>query len=168
MATYDLTVPLTAGVNQGFMPNRTNQLWEGPPTRIRRRIVTIGSPDWTNSATGVYTTPAVGDVARCEPIDLGVLVTAVWLNVLTTSAVASSVAYLGDSAAYNTFTSTASGIPLTATTSFMITTGTPKWYSSAADYLLLTLGATAATAGLGAVLDVGFVGISIVPYATIE
>jgi len=166
MAIYDLTTPLSAGNSVGFLPNRVNQLWEGPPTRVRRRIVTIGSPDWTNSVTGVYTTPAPGDVARTNPIDLGALVTAVWLNVLNTSSVASSIAYLGDSAAYNTFTTV--GIPLTATTSNMITTGTPKWYSTAADYLLLTLGNTAATAGTGAVVDTGFVAISVIPYASIE
>ncbi len=149
----DLTIPLTTGANAGYLNNRAEQLWEGPPTRIRRRSFTVqNSPDWNGL------TPLVGDVVRTNVIDQGAFVIAVWMYVITAGAASSTVS-VGDSGSASqyitNFSTAATGVTLSAATTW-------KWYPTASDYLLVTLGTTAAATG--AVIDVGFLATSILPY----
>ena len=156
MAVIDLTTPLALGNNAGFLPNRPNQMWEGPPSRLRRRVFFVGAPDWTSSTTGGSLTPAA-DVVRTVAIDQGVLIEGVWLNVLTAGPAGSTV-NVGDATFGATTYFTAQAV--SATGAFFSATSN-KWYTNAADYLLVTMGTTVPT---GALLEVGFVGTSILPY----
>ena len=149
----DLTIPLTTGNNAGYMNNRQEQLWEGPATRIRRRAFTVqNSPDWNGL------TPLTGDVVRTNVIDQGAFVIAVWMYVITAGA-ATSTASVGDTGSatqyISNFSTAATGVTLSAATTW-------KYYPVASDYLLVTLGTTAAATG--AVIDVGFLASSLIPY----
>jgi hypothetical protein len=135
------------------MNNRQEQLWEGPPTRIRRRAFTVQtSPDWNGL------TPLTGDVVRTNVIDQGAFVIAVWMYVITAGAASSTVS-VGDSGSASqyitNFATSSTGITLSAATTW-------KYYAVASDYLLVTLGTTAAATG--AVIDVGFLASSLIPY----
>jgi hypothetical protein len=152
--TIDLTTPQTTGSNAGYMLNRQEQLWEGAPARVRRRAFTVqNSPDWGGL------TPGTGDIVKTQVIDQGVFVIMAFLNVLTAGS-ASSTVVVGDSTSNSQYLNNVS----TAATGTFISAATAwKWYMAAADTLLVTLGVTAAATG--AVLDVGYVGISIMPNA---
>jgi hypothetical protein len=154
MATIDLTIPQTTGSNAGYLPNRQEQLWEGAAPRVRRRAFTVqNSPDWGGL------TPASGDIVRTQVIDQGAFVIMAFLNVLTAGS-ASSTVVVGDGTSNSQYLNNVS----TAATGTFISAATAwKWYMAASDYLLVTLGATAAATG--AVLDVGYVAISIMPNA---
>jgi len=154
MATIDLTIPQTTGSNAGYLPNRQEQLWEGAAPRVRRRAFTVqNSPDWGGL------TPGTGDIVRTEVIDQGAFVIMAFLNVLTAGS-ASSTVVVGDGTSNSQYLNNVS----TAATGTFISPATAwKWYMAASDYLLVTLGATAAATG--AVLDVGYVAISIMPNA---
>jgi len=154
MATIDLTIPQTTGSNAGYLPNRQEQLWEGAAPRVRRRAFTVqNSPDWGGL------TPGTGDIVRTQVIDQGAFVIMAFLNVLTAGS-ASSTVVVGDGTSNSQYLNNVS----TAATGTFISAATAwKWYMAASDYLLVTLGATAAATG--AVLDVGYVAISIMPNA---
>jgi hypothetical protein len=149
----DLTVVLTTGSNAGYLNNRQEQLWEGPPTRIRRRAFTVqNSPDWNGL------TPATGDVVRTNVIDQGAFVLAVFAYVIT-AGTASSTISIGDTGSATQYianlATSSTGITISAATTW-------KWYATASDYLLVTMGTTAAATG--AVIDVGFLATSLIPY----
>lgn len=154
MATIDLTVTQTTGSNAGYLNNRGEQLWEGPAPRVRRRAFTVqNSPDWGGL------TPTSGDIVRSQVIDQGAFVIMAFLNVLVAGSATSTVV-VGDSSSNSQYLNNVS----TAATGYFVSAATAwKWYMAASDYLLVTLGATAAATG--AVLDVGFVAISILPNA---
>jgi hypothetical protein len=149
----DMTIPLTTGSNAGFMLNRQEQLWEGPPTRLRRRAFTVqNSPDWGGL------TPSTGDVVRTNVIDQGAFVISVFCYVITAGAASSTISIgdTGSASQYITnFATSSTGITLSPATTW-------KWYAVASDYLLVTLGTTAAATG--AVIEVGFLATSIIPY----
>jgi hypothetical protein len=153
MATIDLTVTAATGSNAGYLPDRSYQLWEGPPTRVRRRVFFVGQPDWGGL------TPTAGDIVRTQVIDLGVHVVAVYLNVLTAGAASSTVS-VGDT--LNSTTQYLANVSTAATGTFLSTAASWKWYPTASDFLIVTLGTTAAATG--AVIDVGFLGSSFIPY----
>jgi hypothetical protein len=151
----DLTIPLTTGSNTGYMNNRAEQLWEGPPSRIRRRAFTVQtSPDWNGL------TPATGDVVRTNVIDQGAFVIVAFMYVITAGAASSTVS-VGDSSSASqyiaNFSTSATGTTYSAATAW-------KWYPTASDYLLVTLGSTAAATG--AVIDVGYLATSMIPYVS--
>lgn len=149
----DLTIPLTTGSNAGFMNNRQEQLWEGPSPRLRRRAFTVqNTPDWNGL------TPATGDVVRTNVIDQGAFVIQVFMYVIT-AGLASSTVSVGDTGSATqyiaNFATSSTGTTFSAATTW-------KWYPTASDYLLVTLGTTAAATG--AVIDVGFLATSVIPY----
>ena len=149
----DLTIPLTSGSNYGYMANRSEQLWQGPDPRIRRRAFTVqNTPDWGGL------TPAVGDVVRALVIDQGAFVISVFAYVITAGAATSTVS-IGDTGSATQYIS---NLSTSATGTTLAAATTWKWYPTASDYLLVTLGATAAATG--AVIDVGFLATSIIPY----
>jgi len=137
------------------MLNRQEQLWEGAAPRVRRRAFTVqANPDWGGL------TPGTGDIIKTQVIDQGVFVIMAFLNVLTAGS-ASSTVVVGDGTANSQYLNNVS----TAATGTFISAATAwKWYMSAADNLLVTLGVTAAATG--AVLDVGYIGVSIMPNST--
>ena len=149
----DLTIPLSTGSNAGFLPNRQEQLWEGPAPRTRRRAFTVqNSPDWGGL------TPSTGDVVRTIVIDQGAFVLAGFCYVITAGAATSTIS-IGDSGSASqyiaNFATSSTGITLSPASTW-------KWYAVASDYLLVTLGTTAAATG--AVIEVGYLAMSIIPY----
>ena len=151
----DMTIPQTTGSNSGYMLNRQEQLWEGPPTRLRRRAFTVqATPDWGGLA------PSTGDVVRTLVIDQGAFVLGVYCYVITAGAATSTIS-IGDSGSasqyISSFATSSTGITLSAASTW-------KWYATASDYLLVTLGATAAATG--AVIEVGFLATSVIPYTS--
>ena len=152
MATIDLTITAATGSNAGFLPDRAYQLWEGPSPRVRRRVFFVGQPDWGGL------TPTAGDVIRTQVIDLGTQVMTVYLYVLTAGSASSTVS-VGDSSSASQYLA---NVSTAATGTFMSTAASWKWYPTASDYLLVTLGTTAAATG--AVIDVGFLGMNFIPY----
>ena len=156
MTAIDLTTPLTSGANAGYMPNRANQLWSGPPSYMRRRIFTVGGPEWGGA------TPAAADTVKCFPFGIGDVSEQVFVNVVTGFGAACNVT-VGDSGSATQYLSASSA--QTTGTTFLAAATTAKWYTAAADYLLVTVGATAAT---GVTLEVGCVIDSIIPYTSVE
>ena len=101
MTAIDLTVPLTSGANTGYMPNRANQLWAGPPSYLRRRAFTVGGPEWG----GV--TPAAGDTIKCFVFGIGDVSEQVFVNVVTGFGAACNVT-VGDSGSATQYLSASS------------------------------------------------------------
>jgi hypothetical protein len=112
----------------------------------------VGQPDWGGL------TPTAGDVIRTQVIDLGTQVLTVYLYVLTAGSASSTVS-VGDSSSASQYLA---NVSTAATGTFMSTAASWKWYPTVSDYLLVTLGTTAAATG--AVIDVGFLGMNFIPY----
>jgi len=151
-SNIDLTTPLTSGSNTGYLPNRANQLWAGPPSYLRRRTFTVGGPEWG----GV--TPAAADTIKCFPFGIGDISEQVFTNVVVGFGAACNFS-VGDSGGATQYLSAVSA--QTAGNTQLAAATTAKWYSTTADYLLITIGATAAT---GVQLEVGCVVDSVIPY----
>lgn len=151
-SAIDLTTPLTTGANAGYLPNRNNQLWAGPSSYLRRRIFTVGGPEWGGVA------PAGGDTVKCFPFGQGEISEQVFANVVTGVGAACNFS-VGDSGSATQYLSAVSA--QTSSTNFLAAATTAKWYAYAADYLLVTIGATAAT---GLTLEVGSIVDQIIPY----